>query len=237
MNSANVIVKDLRIMVNAINYRAWIYSQFGKYLGQRIIEIGGGIGNFTELFLNRELILTVDTDNSCVEYLKERFHNHKNVIPLKMDVACPEILDLSHYNPDTVVCINVLEHVKDDAKTLSYMFKILKKSGRLVLLVPAFPFLYGTIDRTVGHYRRYTKKELKEKLIMSGFDIKKIFYMNSIGMIGWFLNNRLFLKKEESPVQVMFFDRFIVPWLKSIEQCIRPPFGQSLVAICEKNEN
>ncbi|MEC4685234.1 MAG: class I SAM-dependent methyltransferase [Nitrospirota bacterium] len=221
-------------MADAVNYRQWIYSRISRYIGQRIVELGAGIGNFTESFLDRELVVAVDNYNPCIEYLEKRFSGHGNVVPVKMDISSHEILSLSRYKPDTIICINVLEHVKDDSVAVSHMFQVLSRGGHIVLFVPAFQFLYGNIDRSVGHHRRYSKNELKERLIVAGFKLKDIFYMNSIGTIGWFLNNKILKRKEESASQVIFYDRFVVPWLKHMEYYISPPLGLSLIAIGEK---
>ncbi len=233
-NESDVIIQDLEIMADAVNYRHWIYSRISRYIGQRIIELGAGIGNFTERFLDRELVVAVDNHAPCIERLRKRFLNHGNVVTEKVDISSREILSLSRYKPDTIICINVLEHVKNDSRALSHMFHVLTKAGNIILFVPAFQFLYGDIDRIVGHHRRYSKSELKEKLIKAGFKLKDIFYMNSIGTIGWFLNNKIFKRKEESPSQVIFYDRFIVPWLKHLENHITLPLGLSLIAIGEK---
>ena len=236
MFSDDPVIRDLEIMAGAVNYRKWIYSRFDKYLGQRVIEIGAGTGNFTEFFLDREIVVPLDNYEPCVAYMKRRFSGRENVIPLKMDISSPEALTLSRYRPDTVVCINVLEHVSDDAAAISNISKVLEKGGMFILLAPAFQFLYGSIDRLVGHYRRYNKRELKGKLTEAGFNIKEIFYMNSVALFGWFLNNRILKRREESLKQVLFFDRFIVPWLKNLEGIVRPPFGLSLVAVGERGD-
>jgi len=230
----DAIVQDLEIMAVAVNYRQWIYSRISRYLGQRIVELGAGIGNFTECLLDRELVVAVDNYPPCIEYLEKRFSGRGNVIAVKMDIASREIESLSRYKPDTIVCINVLEHIEDDGVALSHMFQVLPKGGRIVLFVPAFRFLYGDIDRVVGHHRRYSKRELKERLSFAGFQIRDVSYMNSVGTIGWFLNNKILKRKEESSSQVMFYDRFVVPWLKYLEYYLPPPFGLSLVAIGEK---
>ena len=160
--------------------------------------------------------------------------NNNNIIPLEESIDSPSILSLSRYSPDTIVCINVLEHVEDDVAALDNMFSILTEEGKLILLVPAFQFMYGTIDRLVGHYRRYSKRDIETKLVTAGFYVKSISYMNCIAPFGWFLNNRILKKQEESPYQVVFYDRFVVPWLRKIEQIFIPPFGLSLVVVGEK---
>lgn len=228
------IIRDLEIMSEAVNYRKWIFSLFSKYIGQRIVEIGAGIGSYTGMLLNKELVVAVDNYEPCIEYLKRRFSRHNNVIPLKIDISSQEAMELSRYSPDTMVCINVLEHILDDNKALSHMFSILSDNGRLILMVPAHRFLYGSIDRIVGHQRRYSNRELREKMTSAGFKIIEMFHMSSIAVPGWFLNNRILKRKEESPGQILFFDRFIAPWLKSVERAIRPPFGLSLFAIAGK---
>ncbi len=234
MPSHDPIVHDLEIMAAAKNYQRWMYAQFHPYVGRRIIECGAGIGNLTHLLANRELIIAVDSYAPCLEYLTRRFQDATNIIPIHMDISSPQLLDLARYNPDTIICVNVLEHVEDDAGTLSRMFTLLPSGGRLVLLVPAFQWLYGSIDQMLGHYRRDVKGELRNKVSLAGFAIHKLFYMNCVAVPGWFLNNRVFNRTEESPAQVLVFDRFIAPWLSRVERLIRPPFGLSLIAIGEK---
>ena len=120
---------------------------------------------------------------------------------------------------------------------LRNMREVLRPGGRLALLVPAYQFLFGTIDRLVGHHRRYTRTGLSAALTAAGFTIRDIYYMNSLGVFGWLLNNRIVKRREESPAQVLFYDKAVVPWLSRIERVIRPPFGLSLVAIAEKEKD
>jgi SAM-dependent methyltransferase len=234
MKNPDPIIHDLEIMKNAKNYHKWFYSQFNKHLGQRIIEIGAGIGNEVHLLQDRNLVVAVDTSENCVEYMKRRFIGQSNILPVKGDVTSKEILELREYSPDTVICVNVLEHVKGDDTALSHMFELLGQNGKLILGVPAFQFLFGSIDRVVGHHRRYNKNELREKLAGAGFKVLDIFYMNSIAIFGWFLNNRILKLNAESLMQVKLFDTFVVPWLSVVERAVRPPFGLSIVAIAEK---
>lgn len=227
------VVRDLEIMAAAVNYRNWMYRQFASALGQRVIECGAGIGNFTQLLTERELIVAVDCYGPCVSYLADRFRENPRVIPLQMDISSAQLLDLSRYRPDTIVCVNVLEHVEDDVGTLQHMRMLLGHGGRLALLVPAFQCLYGSVDRMLGHYRRYGYQELREKLTQSGLKIREMFYFNAVAPFGWFMNNRVFKRTEESPTQVMVFDRWIVPWLSQLERIWKPPYGLSLIVIGE----
>ena len=233
-NSPDPIIRDLEIMAATVNYRKWIYDNIQGSLGRRVIELGAGIGNFTELLTDRDIVAAVDKSEAAVERMKNKFSAFHNVIPMRMDIESPELRELGRLDADTIVCINVLEHIDDDARALSDMYTLLTPGGRLIVLVPAFRFLYGSIDRIVGHHRRYGRKELSSRLHNAGFCIREIFFMNSIAVFGWFLNNRILKRQEESPAQVAFFDKCIAPWMRAIEHVVRPPFGLSLIAIGEK---
>ncbi len=233
-NSPDPIIRDLEIMSGTVNYRGWIYSNISDALGERVIELGAGIGNFTQLLTDREIVVAVDNSELAVEQMKKKFSGLQNVIPVMADIGSPALVELRRYEADTIVCINVLEHIRDDNAALSSMVEILKPGGKLVLLVPAYQFLFGTIDVVVGHYRRYGKKELVGKLVEAGFEIKGLHFMNVIGVFAWFLNNRILKRQEESPAQMATFDRFVAPWAKKLEDLVKPPFGLSLIAIAEK---
>ncbi len=228
------LVSDLETMSLAVNYRDWIFDTFKPYLGSRIIEIGSGIGNFTSLLLDRELVVAIDNHLPSLDILKSAFAGNEQVIPLDMDIASPEMLELRKYCPDSIICINVLEHVERDDQALSNAYELLDTGGNLLLLVPAFQFLFGSIDRVVGHHRRYNRKQLCSLLEGAGFSVVDLHYMNFIAPAGWFLNNRILKRQEESRSQVLFFDRYVVPWLRRVEGLVHPPFGLSLVAIARK---
>lgn len=236
MQSADAVIRDLEIMAKAVHYRDWIYHQFRNDIGGRVMEVGAGIGTFTELFLDRELVVAIDAYGPCVDTMKGKFARRPNVIALQMDIAAPEIQELCSYRPDTIVCLNVLEHIADDGAALGNMFSLLDEGGTVALLVPAFQSLYGSVDRLVGHQRRYSRKELRDKLVAAGLRVRTMFYMNSVAVFGWFLNNRILKRKEESLGQVLLYDRLVVPMLKVLEDRVKPPFGLSIVAVAEKKE-
>ncbi len=230
----DLLMSELEIMTAAGNYREWIYSQFSPYIGQRIIEVGSGMGNFTRLLLGKELVVALDDYEPCIHYLKKQFALNENVVIVKGDISSSKMLGLGTYNPDTIICTNVLEHIQADDVALAHMSTILGESGKLALLVPAFQSLYGSIDRLVGHHRRYEKQDLRRKLLAAGFTIHRLFYMNSLGALGWFVNNRILKRGSHNPSQVLFYDKFAVPLVRVIENMFKPPFGLSLVAIAEK---
>jgi len=224
------LIADLEVMVVANNYRGWMYKRLAPFIGDRILEVGAGIGNFTEMLLDREMIVATDKYQSCVDYLAKRLGGHLHVEARRLDLETPEG-NLERFSFDTVICPNVLEHVYDDERALAYMHSVLAPGGRLVLLVPAFQFLYGSVDRSIQHHRRYTKKNLLPKVRQAQFKVEAAFYMNAIGMAGWFWNNRIMKITEENPAQIGFFDAFIAPWAERLERVFPPPFGLSLIVI------
>jgi len=233
LSSDAVMVADLEVMASANNYRNWMYRRIEPFVGQRILEVGAGIGNFTSLLLDRELVVATDKYEKCVDYLQTRLGENLKMVPTVLDLAAPDE-SLARYALDTVICMNVLEHVADDLAALKYMQRVLVAGGRAVILVPAFQFLYGSVDRVIEHYRRYTRKSLLPVMERAGFKIESAFYMNVIGMAGWFWNNRVRKIEEENARQIGVFDKFIAPWAERVERVVPPPFGLSLIAIGRK---
>ena len=228
------MVADLEIMAQANNYQNWMFRRIAPYVGQRILEVGAGIGNFTRLLLDRELVIPTDLSPLCVNKLQQRLSDGLHVQPKLLDLGDPSDDDWFQYRFDTIICLNVLEHVEDHLRALRFMHSVLETGGRAVILVPAFQFLYGTIDKKIGHFRRYRRGSLLPVMREAGFIIEHSFYMNVIGIAGWFWNNRVRRIKEEDAGQIHVFDRYIAPWAEQLERLLPPPFGLSLIAIGRK---
>jgi SAM-dependent methyltransferase len=234
MSYDKILISDLEIMAGARNYRGWMYRRLAPYIGQRVLEIGAGIGNFTKLLLDRELVVATDNYPPCIEYLNQHLGDRLKAPPALFDASGDIGSGLSEYEFDTIVCLNVLEHIEDDLRALEQMYELLMPRGRLVLLVPAFQFLYGSVDKALGHYRRYTRRDLLPTMQRAGFFIERSFYMNAIGMAGWFWNNRIINRSEESRKQIGVFDRYVAPLAEFTERLVPPPAGLSLVAVGRK---
>lgn len=228
------MASDLEIMAQAKNYRDWMYRRIAPFVGRRVLEVGAGIGNFTQLLLDRELVVPTDISRICLARLEERLGPRLSAAPKLLDLGHPSDEDWAAYRFDTIICMNVLEHVEDDGRALGFMHSVLAPGGRAVILVPAFMFLHGTIDRAIGHYRRYTRKTLLPPMRAAGFEIESAFYMNVIGMAGWFWNNRIRKIEEEDSSQIGLFDNYIAPWAERVERLLPPPFGLSLIAVGRK---
>lgn len=230
----NLITNDLLIMAKAHNYHNWLLNQFSGFIGNRVLDLGAGVGTYTEILADKQLVVAVDREIDCIKYLKKKFINYENIFVVQLDIQSKDILTLKDLSLDTIVCLNVLEHLQDDVITLKRLNFILNQGGRLLLVVPAHQMLYGSIDKTVGHYRRYSKKELFTKLFHSGFIVEKLAYMNSLAVFGWFVVNRILKKQEQSIKTITTYDKYVIPVLSKLESFIPPPLGLSLVARASK---
>ncbi len=221
-------------MTRAVNYFAWQARLAMEPLGKRIVEVGCGIGNFTRMIADRELVVGVDIEEACIAEHERRFAGQGNVQSMVLDAMDPAFLQLKEHQPDSVVCLNVLEHIEDDLGTLRAFASILPNGGKAVLMVPAFMGLYGPIDKYLGHYRRYTLASFEETASRAGFAAPTLRYMNMVGFFGWWVNAKILKRTEQSEGQIDFFDGTIVPVLEKLETAITPPFGQSVFAVLEK---
>ncbi len=232
--TSDYTVRDQQRMTKAVNYFNWQSRLALAPLGRRIVEVGCGIGNFTRTMLDRDLIIGLDIDENCISNHRARFATQSNVQSHVLDALDPAFAQLHEQQPDSVVCLNVLEHISDDLATLKAFNQILPQGGRVVLIVPAFMALYGPIDKHLGHYRRYTKASLRQTASDSGFRAIDLRYMNTIGFFGWWVNAKLIPRQEQSEGQIEVFDKYVVPVLDKVESAVTPPFGQSVFAVLEK---
>lgn len=223
---------DQRRMAEAKNYFAWQAQLVTPELGLRVAEIGCGIGNFTRWLLDRDLIIAVDSDRDALADLEQRYAGRANLQTICADGA--DLRAVRRFGADSCVCLNVLEHIEDDASAIREMASIIPRGGKIVLIVPAFPSLYGPIDRNLGHFRRYRRATLAALAGPAGLTVEKLRYINLPGFFGWWLNARIFQREEQSPSQIRVFDRYFVPFISRFEKILRSPFGQSIFAVFQK---
>jgi len=229
--SPEYTVQDQERMSRARRYFHWQFRLAEAQLGRRVLEVGCGVGNFTRLLMGRELVVAIDVEQDCVAKLRESLNGHSNLLALSMDVLDPAFVGLAEHDLDSVVCLNVLEHVRDDRQALCNMHAVLRPGGKVVLIVPAFPCLCGPIDAHLGHYRRYSKQSLAGLARAAGLQPITLRYLNSIGFLGWWWNARILKKQRQSEFQIAVFDALVVPLLSRIEKRLEPPFGQSIFAV------
>ncbi|MCL4395175.1 MAG: class I SAM-dependent methyltransferase [Chloroflexi bacterium] len=230
----DITVSDLDIMNGAVNYRRWLFSQVSSFVGRRVFEIGSGIGNYTEFLLDRELVVCLEIHAAAAARLRARFADQPGIRIYDGDIADPRLRRLAEHRCDTAICFNVLEHVADDVGALENIAAILVPGGRVLLIVPAVPAIMGTVDESLGHYRRYTPRTLRAVFRAANYQVESLRYMNLPGILGWWLNNRVLHRVEESAHQIRFYDRAIVPWVAAVERVLPPQIGLSLVCIASR---
>lgn len=226
------IGEETLFRLSSVNkYYAIFHERVAKLIGKRVLEIGSGAGNFTRFLMGRELVVATDCAANHLHTIRQRFVENKRFHIHEFDASRPPSAALKSYNLDTVICLNVLEHIEDDLSALKNMKSLLAPSGRLILLVPSIKALYGSLDIGLEHYRRYDKAELLEKMKNAGFEIEQTFFFNMWGVPGWFVNSRILRRKVLPKFQLYFFT--LLHPLVRIERFFKTPFGLSVIAIAK----
>jgi len=228
-------VLTLEVLSDAKNYNQWIAHEMKSHIVSPALEIGAGTGNLTAYCLQKKPLYITDQDSGLVKHLKKKFAKEKGVTVAKFDIAKkPQKKFIKFFS--TIFAINVLEHIKHDEDALRNMRSMLHRNGKLVLLVPAKKFAYTKLDSELGHFRRYEKNELIQKLENTGYKVKKIYFFNIVGLISWYLRDKI--KRENinlKPYHIAIFDK-IVPFLRAIESMISLPMGISLIVVAKRRE-
>jgi len=236
MNREDAGLAFLEHLNEAVRLNQWIYDYVKPYLGVSVLEVGCGIGNITEFLVSKRNrnVTAIDIEPKYVEIVKEKFGADPGFRALQGDITDPDFINALSATPfDTVVCLNVLEHIEEDEQTLVSFHRLLAPEGRLVLLCPAHRVLFGSMDRHLGHYRRYHRKGLQEMVIRVGFKPLRAFHFNSFSVPGWFINGKMLHSHHASPLQVKIVEA-IVPFFRFFEDRVKLPFGLSVLVIAEK---
>jgi SAM-dependent methyltransferase len=226
--------KDLEAMSFAHRYHQWIYTEFESYLGERVAEVGAGAGSFSTVLLQSPIIKhfqAYEPSGNMFPLLQEKLSNRSNALAINDFFGKPSSCQEEPF--DALVYVNVLEHIEDDQKELQNAFQALKPGGHILLLVPALPWLYSELDRRLGHFRRYYKKELVAKVGNTGFSIIKAKYFDGLGIIPWYVFFTL-LKKNITGGNVSLYDKIAVPLLSTFERIVPPPIGKNVLLIGQK---
>ncbi|RYZ40638.1 MAG: methyltransferase domain-containing protein [Myxococcaceae bacterium] len=221
----------LERMDGAHHYNQWLGRRFREHMGRRVLEIGAGIGTITrELEAGCDMLVALEVERFYVDRLKNLFRGKPHVRPYLSDVALADWEALQAEKLDTIVLSNVMEHIPDDASAVRRFRQILQPDGRVLILVPALPQLFGAIDEAVGHHRRYTPASLRALLEENGFRVDTLEWMNLVGLPGWFLNSRILRRRSVPKLQLKLYDT-LAPLLAQAERQVKLPVGLSLFAV------
>lgn len=224
--------EDLEAMCAGQNYVQWIHSFFEPYIAGSVAEVGAGIGVYSKVLLESPKLddLTVFEPSANLVGQLAVVVEH-GARPTKCLNSFFEVEPGKRY--DTVIYINVMEHIQDDGVEMGKVYDALGERGKLLVFVPALPFLYSENDRKVGHYRRYTKKELIGKTERAGFRIVEQRYFDSLGVLSWLICCK-WMKMTPEEGSVSLYDKLFVPALRVLEGIAPPMIGKNLLLVAEK---
>jgi 2-polyprenyl-3-methyl-5-hydroxy-6-metoxy-1,4-benzoquinol methylase len=224
---------NLQSLSNTRRLNQWMVKLIEPFFGDRILEVGAGIGNISRQLPQLEKLIVTERSSVFLEILHQAYGGNEIVDVVRLDLTMPEDFEnVGREVCDTVLCLNVLEHIENDLVALERMSKMLQPGGQLILLVPQYRWLYGSYDQVAGHYRRYSRKDIENLLNKSGYSNIRIKSFNFISIPAWWLNSCLLKRKRMSRIQLKIYDT-LVPMMQLLERCIPLP-GLSLVCIAEK---
>ena len=230
--------KDLEAMSFAVKYHRWLLDEFRQYIGKNIVEVGAGKGSFSEM------LLEIEPDSLSLVEPSEMFYDLERNIGANVtgtrislfhsifEAASPSIT--SRARPDTIIYVNVLEHIEDDSRELEQIRHSLVGGGRCLIFVPAMRALFSEFDRDLGHFRRYTKGELENKVRVAGFKILRSRYFDLAGVAPWFVKYRILRSRTLGGGAVSMYDNLVVPIMRQFESFVSPPIGKNILLVAEK---
>lgn len=228
----------LQVIAKANRFNEWMYNTIRPFLKGEVLEIGSGIGNISEFAIRDGLSLTLsDINPEYQQVLTKKFAAVPTIKGIvSMDLQHPSFRDQYRNEEgkyDSVFYLNVIEHLEDDIAAVANSHFLLKKGGNLIVLAPAYQWLYSPIDKELGHKRRYTAKRLKAVFPSSQFSILHQQYFNAIGITGWFVFGKLFRKKLIGSGEMSVFNR-LVPLFKLADQLSFKKTGLSVIVAAQK---
>jgi SAM-dependent methyltransferase len=212
-------------------YRRYQHELIDPHCGRSVLEVGAGLGEFAAQFEGLDRLVVTDVDPGAVDVMRERFADRAEVEVRQFDAGSEFKLDTP---VDSVVAINVLEHIEDDAGTLAALAEMVPPGGNLVIWVPGYQQLYGDFDRKVGHVRRYTPATLASAARRAGLEVELSKPVNLLGGVAWWAAVRKGGAGSPNPKLVAVYDRFVVPLTRTIERFVRIPFGQSVLCVVRR---
>lgn len=232
-------LQTLETLADAYRFNQWMFQSIQPFIqAGEILEIGSGIGNISRFFLEKNYpIYLSDIRSHYCQALSEQYAGHPTLKGIsQIDLVAP---DFEASYPAllgrfaNIYSLNVIEHIEDDYQAIRNCAKLLKPKGKLIILVPAYPWLYNRFDKELYHYRRYTHEMMASCFETGGFNITDSFHLNAVGILGWFVSGALLRHKTIPSYQMSLYER-LVPYIKQVDKLVASQVGLSLVMIGEK---
>lgn len=225
--------RTLEVFADTPRINRWIYSKLAPHVQGDVLEIGSGVGNLSEHIVgDAARVVLSDMEPHYLQALGQRFAGDSRVSVSRYDLDDDPPVEIARRRFDAIVAVNVVEHIADDRALVARLAKLLKPGGKLLIYVPACPFAYGSLDRALGHYRRYTRASLTKLLADAGLHLDAPRFMNLFGLLGWTVNGRILRRERLSAVQLAIFES-LMP-LFSLEDRVRLPIGLGVYVAAEK---
>lgn len=224
---------ELALFQNASNWKKYFSTTILPYIKGSVLEVGAGIGANTPYLLNEKVksLTLLEPDPGFTEHLQKlKLQNRLPALCVIQNGTLQQIEGDIYY--DTILYLDVLEHIKDDKKELALAFNRLNAGGRLIILSPAFPCLFSSFDKGIGHYRRYTKKKLRE-IVCTPKEVH-LQYIDAIGFMLSLINKTILNQKLPTLKQIEFWDKKCIPLSKLIDPLVKRYFGRSILGVWQK---
>ena len=223
----------LDALEQAPRFNQWMFDVIKPYLGERVAELGSGRGNLSKLLKEGRQLLATDYRVDYVNELRERWGEMSSVNVSQIDLRESISYEVvRRFRPDTVVCLNVLEHIEDDRAVLNNLRRVLPQNARIVFLVPYNPKLTSEFDRQIGHFRRYDRRELDHKMKEAGFTVERQIYFNKMGVFAWWIGNTLMRQRTITTWQLRIYN-FLTPILRLLDKVL-PFSGLSTIVVARQ---
>ncbi|TAL51508.1 MAG: class I SAM-dependent methyltransferase [Chitinophagaceae bacterium] len=225
----------LQVISKATSFNSWMFDQFRSFLKGEVLEIGSGIGNISQLAMDEGFSITLsdyNTEYTCL--LNEKFKHADNVKDiLSIDLLHPGFEN--YYRSlekkfDSILLLNVIEHLQNDSAAIQNCLYLLKPGGHLIVLAPAYQWLYCNFDKELGHHRRYTLKSMLLKFKTNDIQVVRKIYFNFLGIAGWLVFGKIFGKKILGSNEMSAFNK-LVSLAKVMDKLIFNKAGLSVIVI------
>jgi SAM-dependent methyltransferase len=225
------LAENMEILAGMDRYYRWIADSMRPFVGQRVLDLGCGSGSLLQFFRDKEQLVGIDVSADCIDAIRQRMgscpHFHGELLDITDADACQR---LRPHAIESIITMNTLEHIRDDAKAFRHLYDVLPPGGSLVIVVPASMRLYSILDYETGHFRRYEPDDLREKLQRAGFVLQHMRRLNLPGAVGWWIGHVVLRRRIYSPLSFRLYNA-LAPAFRWVEQRIEPPFGLSLFCV------
>lgn len=218
---------ELELFANAVHWKSYALGLLQRHVRGRVLEVGAGFGANTSYLINKEVTrwISLEPDAGLARRIREEATTDSRV-----EAVCGTTGDLGEEPFDTVLYLDVLEHIEDDRKELSRARGLLNPRGALVVLAPAHPRLYSPFDEAIGHWRRYTRRSLLDAA-PAGLVLEESFYLDSAGLFASAANRLLLRHPVPTRQQIQFWDRVLIPASRVLDPLLRRSWGRTVVAV------